>query len=140
MSHTTLASLNLKTGNMWFESLHTALTYIQYSPQKQESLFLSARLESLFGKLKKCFLNPSCDILCDFSQLVEVSATITNRELRHRIADQLSLSSPEGYGLYTKVSQKVCLGDICVQLLPLVLLAQRIARIFRNIYTIVLSF
>uniref|UniRef100_A0A3Q2DEB6 Myosin VIIBb n=1 Tax=Cyprinodon variegatus TaxID=28743 RepID=A0A3Q2DEB6_CYPVA len=56
----------------------------------------------------------------DTDALVEVSATITNRELRHRIADQLSLSSPEGYGLYTKVSQKVGLGDICVQLLPLV--------------------
>ncbi|XP_038134791.1 unconventional myosin-VIIa-like [Cyprinodon tularosa] len=48
----------------------------------------------------------------DTDALVEVSATITNRELRHRIADQLSLSSPEGYGLYTKVSQKlVCLDE-----------------------------
>ncbi|XP_012723887.2 unconventional myosin-VIIa [Fundulus heteroclitus] len=39
--------------------------------------------------------------------LVEVSSTTTNRELRHSIAAQLSLSSPEGYGLYMKVPQKM---------------------------------
>uniref|UniRef100_A0A3B3UW20 Unconventional myosin-VIIa-like n=1 Tax=Poecilia latipinna TaxID=48699 RepID=A0A3B3UW20_9TELE len=41
------------------------------------------------------------------TDLVEVSSTITNRELRHSIAAQLSLSSAEGYGLYMKVTQKV---------------------------------
>uniref|UniRef100_A0A3Q2TMD6 Unconventional myosin-VIIa-like n=1 Tax=Fundulus heteroclitus TaxID=8078 RepID=A0A3Q2TMD6_FUNHE len=41
------------------------------------------------------------------TDLVEVSSTTTNRELRHSIAAQLSLSSPEGYGLYMKVPQKV---------------------------------
>lgn len=36
-----------------------------------------------------------------------MSSTTTNRELRHSIADQLSLTSAEGYGMYMKVSQKI---------------------------------
>ncbi|XP_054889758.1 unconventional myosin-VIIa-like isoform X2 [Poeciliopsis prolifica] len=43
----------------------------------------------------------------DTDALVEVSSTITNRELRYSIAAQLSLSSAEGYGLYMKVTQKM---------------------------------
>ncbi|XP_032422150.1 unconventional myosin-VIIa-like isoform X2 [Xiphophorus hellerii] len=43
----------------------------------------------------------------DTDALVEVSSTITNRELRHSIAAQLSLSSAEGFGLYMKVTQKM---------------------------------
>ncbi|MEQ2316721.1 hypothetical protein AMECASPLE_035478 [Ameca splendens] len=107
---------------MWFVSVHGVLTFIQYLPQKQESLFPCSgrKLTREVDKLR--FLKFSFNIVYDFSQLAEVSSTTTNRELRYSIAAQLSLSSPEGYGLYMKATHKVGLGNVRDQLLFLILL------------------